>query len=226
MNPVSTVALAVSGGALFVWGILPHQLMDRFAEEAQGFMNFHPHGGLHVVEYFSMVNLKGGLISICIGAVVYILFICKVLVRKEDGTEVYVNAWPQWLDMEEMIYRPLLLRFLPLVFGIICRVFDCMVDTLVVLLRKTIYKDSPVPREYKVGDGITRFIGGILGFGQRIANRTRNRKHPTNKDYVGRMIIWEEEVLASQHIIERSLSFGLMLFSVGLRLTLIYIIWW
>ena len=99
-------------------------------------------------------------------------------------------------------------------------------DTLVILLRKTIYKDSPVPREYKIGDGFTRFVGNLLGLRQKLANRTWNRKNPTSKDYVGKVIVWEEEALASQKIIERSLSFGLMLFCVGLSLTLIYIIWW
>ncbi len=226
MNPVSTAALAVSAGVLFVWGLFPHPLMERFAEAAQGFMNFHPHGEPHVVSYFNFTNLKGALISIGIGVLVYLLFICKVLVRKEDGTVTYVNLWPNWLDMENLIYRPILLQFLPLVGGIFSRVLDSLVDTLVILLRKTIYKDSPVPREYKIGDGFTRFVGNLLGLRQKLANRTWNRKNPTSKDYVGKVIVWEEEVLASQKIIERSLSFGLMLFCVGLSLTLIYIIWW
>ena len=226
MNPVSAAALTVSAGILLVWGLFPHQLMDRFAETAQGFMNFHPHGEPHIVAYFSFVNLKGALISIVIGVLVYLFFICKVLVRRQEDTTMYVNLWPKWLDMEYLIYRPVLLQFLPFAGGILCRVLDSLVDTLVICLRKTIYKDSPVPREYKVGDGFTRLIGGILGLHQKLANRTWNRKNPTSKDYVGRVIVWEEEVLASQRIIERSLSFGLLLFCVGLGLTFIYIIWW
>ena len=226
MNPVSAAALTVSAGILLVWGLFPHQLMDRFAETAQGFMNFHPHGEPHIVAYFSFVNLKGALISIVIGVLVYLFFICKILVRRQEDTTMYVNLWPKWLDMEYLIYRPVLLQFLPFVGGILCRVLDSLVDTLVICLRKTIYKDSPVPREYKVGDGFTRLIGGILGLHQKLANRTWNRKNPTSKDYVGRVIVWEEEVLASQRIIERSLSFGLLLFCVGLGLTFIYIIWW
>jgi hydrogenase-4 component B len=75
MNPVSSIALAASAIVLFVWGIFPHQLMDKAAELAQGFMNFHPHGEGHAVHYFIMVNLKGAIISIVIGALVYVFVI-------------------------------------------------------------------------------------------------------------------------------------------------------
>ena len=49
--------------------------------------------------------------------------------------------------MEDYIYRPVLLSFLPAVFGAICLVLDRLVDILVVVLRKTIYKDSRIYKE-------------------------------------------------------------------------------
>ena len=224
MNPLSTIVIAVSAGALLIWGLFPHQIMDKAAVFAQGFLNFHPHGEGHVVAYFSLTNLKGAMISIVIGALVYVFFINKVLIRREDGKVTYVDAWPKWLDMEQLIYRPLLLSFLPTVGAIFSRILDSFVDAVVVLLRKTIYKDSPLPREYEVGNIFTIAVGNVKNMIQSLGNVTWNRKHPVYKDHVQEMAEWKEEFVESQRIIERSLSFGLWMFGIGLCITLFYII--
>ena len=224
MNPLSSIAIAVSAGVLLIWGLFPHQIMDKAAEFAQGFMNFHPHGEGHVVAYFSLVNLKGAIISIVIGALVYVFFISKVLIRKEDGKVTYVNVWPKWFDMENLIYRPVLLTILPTAGAIFCRILDSFVDTVVVLLRKTIYKDSPLPREYEVGNIFTIAVGKMKNAIQSLGNVTWRRKHPVYRDHVQEMAEWKEEFVESQRIIERSLSFGLLMFGIGLCITLFYII--
>ncbi len=224
MNPQSGIALAVSGGVLFLWGLFPHQFMDQAASLAQGFMNFHPHGELHVVHYFSWVNLKGALISILIGAIVYLFFIRTVLVRKEEGKRYYINLWPSWLDVENLIYRPILLGLLPTIGGIFSRILDSLVDGLVVLLRKTIYRDSPLPREIAVGNVLTRGVGHILNGIQCVGNRTWRKKAQVHKDYVHGAAMWKDEFVESQRIIERSLSFGFLMFGLGLCLTLLYVI--
>lgn len=55
------------------------------------FMNAHTPA--HAVHYFAWVNLKGAVISICVGIVVYFLFIRKVLMQKDaNGNLVYVIA--------------------------------------------------------------------------------------------------------------------------------------
>ena len=64
-------------------------------------------------------NLKGGMISLGIGAAVYLLFVRRVLLR--DGR--YVNLWPEKLDLEEGLYRPLLTKILPAFFGGLASVF-------------------------------------------------------------------------------------------------------
>lgn len=224
MNLPSTIALTVSAGVLLLWGLFPHQLMDRAAELAQGFLNFHPHEALHVVHYFSWANLKGAVISIAIGGIVYLLFICKVLVRKEKDGMVYVNAWPKWLDMETLIYRPILLTILPTIGAFFCRILDSFVDTIVVLLRKTIYKDSPLPRELEVGNILTRGMGHVLNRVQSIGNHTWRKKKPVYRDYVQGVADWKDEFVENQRIMERSLSFGLFMFGVGLCCVLLYVI--
>ncbi|MCD7736070.1 MAG: sodium:proton antiporter [Lachnospiraceae bacterium] len=86
MNPVSTFALAGSAALLLVWGVFPHGLMDRAAEFGESFMGLEEFG--LTVSYFSMKNLSGALVSIVIGALVYLLFIRKLLMKKNT----YINA--------------------------------------------------------------------------------------------------------------------------------------
>lgn len=57
--------------------------------------------------------VKGALISLGIGALLYVLFIRRVLMK--DGK--YLNLWPAWLDLEDLLYRPLLVTWLPAFFG-------------------------------------------------------------------------------------------------------------
>ena len=245
MKPISVFALAGSAAVLLVWGLCPHALMDKAAQLAQGFLRLEETG--HQVHYFSFGNLKGGLVSIGIGAAVYLLFIRRVL-RNADGE--YVDAWPKWLDLEELLYRPLVLRFLPWLFGglcgtldrllsspailktlstvagVFCRILDSLVDGLVVLLRKTLYRDSPLPYERPEGNGFTEKLGTALNAFQSLGNRTWRKKSPAHRDYVHLAAMKNEQFKETNHIIQRSLSFGLLLFCIGLSLTLLYIIWW
>ncbi|MCI8788352.1 MAG: NADH dehydrogenase [Lachnospiraceae bacterium] len=245
MKPATVFALAGSAAVLLAWGLCPHGLMDRAAQLAQGFFRLEETG--HQVHYFSFGNLKGGLISIGIGGLVYLFFIRRAL-RNAEGE--YVNAWPEWLDLEELLYRPLLLRFLPwllgglcgllhrllsspailktlsAVAGVFCRILDSLVDGLVVFLRKTLYRDSPLPYERPEGNVFTEKLGVALNAFQILGNRTWRRKNPVHRDYVHLAAMKNEQFRETNHIIQRSLSFGLLLFCIGLSLTLLYIIWW
>lgn len=77
--------------------------MDRAAAMGQAFMGLEEAG--HRVSYFSLTNLSGALISIGIGTAVYLLVIRKALM---DQAGRYINVWPVWLDLENLIYRPVL----------------------------------------------------------------------------------------------------------------------
>lgn len=225
MNLESKIALGGSALILFIWGLFPHMIMDKVAALGQGFMYMEEEA--HAVHYFSWVNMSGALISIVIGAIVYLFFIRKILMRDNGhGVREYVNLWPVWIDMEDVIYRPVLLRFLPFVTGVICRIFDSALDLFVVALRKTFYRDSELPHELPEGNWFTMEAGRFLNFIQHLGNMTWNRKKPADKDYVHILAVKNEELRENSTIIGRSLSFGLLLFCAGLCLTMIYIIWW
>ncbi len=225
MNPASAFALGGSALVLLVWGLFPHTIMDRAAELGQGLMHLEESG--HTVSYFSVTNLTGALISIAIGALVYGVVIRKLLMKKnEAGASVYINAWPAWLDMENLIYRPVLLGFLPFVSRLVCRALDSFLDTLTVILRKTLYRDSPLPHELPEGNRFTLTAGRVLNFLQWLGNKIHHKNGGGDKDFVHILAMKNEEMKESNRIIQRSLSFGLLLFCIGLCLTLIYIILW
>lgn len=223
MTPASAVAVGIPAVILLLWGWMPHRLMDTVADLGSGFFALEESG--EAVHYFSGENLLGAVYSIVIGAVVYLVVIRGALMKKnETGAKVLVNRWPEWLDLENTVYRPLLLRFLPCMFGFICRIFDSLVDLIVVLLRKTIYRDTPLPRYYSEGTALTRALGKVLNLWRDLGNRTWRRSHPVDKDYVHLLAVKSDEIAQNNLIITRSISFGLFLFGVGFCLILFYLI--
>lgn len=121
MNPVSTAALLLSAAAIPALGLTAGTSMNAIGDHGTDF--FHAGFLEHSVHYLSWENLKGGLISIAIGFALYFGFVRPVLIRKKDGIRAYVNLWPAWLDLEELLYRPLLLNWLPNLLGPVAALF-------------------------------------------------------------------------------------------------------
>lgn len=244
MNKKSAFALT-AGAVLFpIMGIWPHMTMDRAAGFAKEFFRLEH---MHEVSYFSFANLKGALTSITIGAVVYLVFGRLWMIRKEEnGDRIYVDCWPKVLDLEDSLYRPILLKVIPYVCGAVCVVldhavdfiakilpiagsvvasfFDTLVDTIVVFLRKTIYKDSPQPQELLEGNALTYRLGSFINHIVAILNKTAWRDRPNEKDYTHQYALAYTSFKENTSLIGRSLSYGLILFCVGLLATLVYLL--
>jgi len=236
----SAVALTAVACLIPVLGMLPGTTMDHLADLAQGFLGVH-HAG-HAVHYFAWVNLKGSVISITIGAVLYLTVVRRWMMV--DGT--YVNRWPEWLDLEEKLYRPLLVKVLPGIFGRICSLLDKIVDVLagilpkigaavagvldiltdsvVVFLRKTVYRDSPQRGELEEGNAVTHVIGVSLNILEELLNKTVWRHHEHRKDLEHWFVLKYASFKENAAFIGRSLSFGLVLFCLGLCSTLVYLL--
>ena len=214
MGIKSKIALGGSAVLIPILGLLPHQLMDHFAELGEGF--FGSSGVTEEISYFSIENLKGALISLAIGALVYFGFVRPVLTKKEGEKRIYLNRWPQWLDLENLVYRPLLCTVLPLIFGTASRFLDRLLDSIVVLLRKTIYRDSPIPHELDEGNWLTYTAGSFIDSAETVLHRKTDYKHKFAMIY--------EDLSENSIIIGRSLSFGLFMACVGLLLTLLYLL--
>lgn len=141
LNPVNKVILALCALALPACGMLPHLTQDRISAVGVTFLGAHAPD--HAVEYFAWVNLKGAVISLIVGAAVYFLFVRTVLMREnEQGETVYLDRWPAWLNLEEKVYRPLLLGVLPFIGGFFARLAGTLTDGFISLLRMAIFNSD------------------------------------------------------------------------------------
>ena len=123
----AALALSLSALILPVLGAFSNRLMQGIAGLMQGFMRSEgPHEALN---YFSGANLIGAAESLIIGAALYVFVVRGFLMEKrENGTKAYVNRWPSWLDLETLVYRPLLERFLPGFLGFFCDILNHLAD--------------------------------------------------------------------------------------------------
>ena len=103
LSPLSAIALLGAALVLPAMGMLPDLLMTGIAETGQGFM--HGQSPAHAVAYFSMENLIGAAKSLVIGALLYVFVIRRFLMERQEGARVYVNRWPAWLDIENLLIR-------------------------------------------------------------------------------------------------------------------------
>ncbi|MBQ7733068.1 MAG: hypothetical protein IJT58_03505 [Synergistaceae bacterium] len=117
----NSVLLALSALILPLIGMLPYEIADRVSILCSGFMNSNGHH--HIVSYFALENLKGSAISLIIGVLVYLLFIRRVLINERGE---YVDLWPSWLNIENMIYRPLICVILPFIGALFARILDLL----------------------------------------------------------------------------------------------------
>lgn len=209
-------AFALVGGSVLIplLGAFPYWTSEPLARLGEAFLGSAAQA--ETVRYFSLESLQGALISLAIGVVLYVLAVRNWMVSVQDGHSVYVDRWPAWLDLENLIYRPLLLTVLPLVGGVVFRLLDRLLDGVIVLLRKTLYRDSPLPCELEEGNRLTHALGGLLdGFCALFHSKT-NYRH--------RLAMLYDDLSEHSGIIARSLSFGLFMACLGLLLILLYLL--
>lgn len=224
MNFGSGFAIMGSAAMIPLIGVVPNITADKIMDLGQSFFGV---GILdHGVHYFAFHNMKGSLVSIAIGAILYYALVRVCLTEKDkQGQLVYADYWPKWLDLENKIYRPVFIRFIPFICGVICRVLDSLVDFFVVLLRKTVYRDSALPHELTEGNPITHVAALIADKVIWVLNKTFFKKKPIRKSFEHIFAVRWEEQAENNQIIGRSLSYGLILFCLGLVLTIIYLMW-
>ena len=170
MDPFSTAAVFGSSWLMVLLG--QPFLSVRLAKRMTGFeeiLHFHA---------FSLENLKGSLISLTIGGLVYLFVVRRVLIRENS----YVNLWPEKLDLEERIYRPLLTKYLPVILGFVAgllgeniilkplckvamvllsvaaRILETSMDGWIMLLRKTVMREKKVRGAQSAYPGLFRTL--------------------------------------------------------------------
>ena len=192
MNRLSSATLLISSLLMPILG--QPAVAGRLAAVMTGdhtFEHFHAFAG---------VNLKGGAISLAIGACIYLVIVRKLLMKEN----CYVNRWPEKLDLEDLIYRPLLLEILPGIGGALARFVDRLPDAAKVIM--------------PVGKAITRFLAllpdGIMIFSRSTVLHERNRLseevHPNQLQTLTK----REEQAAAPVVI--NFSFAIMMTCLGI----------
>lgn len=119
MSKLSTLGLVLPATLLFFLGSFPRS-MDAIGKMGQEF--FFGHDPAHEVEYFAWVNLKGALISLSIGLLVYFFIIRKFFMEEDEkGNTRYIDPWPKALSLEDGFYRPLISFYIPNFGGFIAK---------------------------------------------------------------------------------------------------------
>ena len=226
----AALSLALAALPIPIFGILPGRTLDALAELGMDFL--HGAALTHGLSYFSLENLKGAGISLVIGGGVYLLSVSPWM--RKDGA--YVERWPKKLDLEELVYRPLLLRLLPAVLGWSSTLFGenriteplargslrvlktlshaCSdsTDALVLALRRTILRQSPQEAEGELTASAAYRLGAGL---DRLSRRRRGPEERGLHFYR----VWQT-LLEAGRLIRSSLSFGLLMLALGICLVL------
>jgi hydrogenase-4 component B len=155
------------------------------------------------------------------GVVVYVLVVRLLMLRR--NTRGYRELYPRWLDLEKYVYRAVFYTAVPFVLGIISRILDSVVDILVVLLKRTVYSERALPYELPEGNHIGHSIGRSMERLSMVWCSIRKKEYKP-RHYEHKIAIVGEDLFENVRIIERSLSFGLLMFCLGLGLTMVYLL--
>jgi hydrogenase-4 component B len=171
MSGLSKAVIGLAAAVLPVLGFLPGLTMDKMADAVMDFMRSGHMA--HAVHYFTWINLKGGLISIAIGVLVYVFVIRKVFIR--DGK--YVDLWPEKVDMESLFIKAVLGFLAGL--GKLVQYPDQLPERIVAYFRDHVFTETTEAPEREMVDKLRaqydrkvdtiRLIGSSLSFGLLLA---------------------------------------------------------
>ena len=221
LNVLSTTVVTLSALPVFLAGVLPKEFAKipkqaQISEYVSVMKSTEGFAEVAEMSWFSWHTMKGGLISISIGIVLYFLVVRLLLIRKKAGKRVYINALPFWFDLEKYVYRPVFLVILPFICALFFRILDKSTDFIAYFLKTNVFSAVRKKRKDKVGkNGITYVLGTVLDF------FTRNKYHDEKKSFTDRLAVVAAETGEMARNLERSLSLSMLMFSVGLLITLI-----
>ncbi len=244
MRPLSGLALGGSALVLFVLGLYPEGILTTLANGALPFLKAHEPA--HAVHYLAGVNLMGGGKSLLLGVILYVTVVRLWLtVKNEQGQAVYVNRWPQWLDIEDGLYRPLVNRLVKLgyfvatpldllfekvyfafsaVLTFIARLLEISMDGVSLLLMRTVLKTRTGPSVVPVGNRFTYTLGR---FADKVSAAWRRAFGLSPREPYHYVMMYAAMWTTFQDTARRmlrTLSFGLILFALGVVALLAFLI--
>ena len=174
--------------------------------------------------FLSLESLKGACISILIGILLYRLVIRHLAFsREEDGSFSCCQVIPSWFGLEKMIYRPLFLQFFPFIGALFFRLFDRIIDGFSIAMMKTLLRPKKlrVKQEHMVAYGLGRFVDGITYV---VQVKIRKKPAERRRSYGDLFAVGSAEFSRTTQLVFYSVSFGLMMFAIGLMAALFYLL--
>jgi len=155
-------------------------------------------------------------VSLAIGAIVYVFVIRGILTRRDENNKlIYVNVWPSKIDLEDLIYRPVL-KGLATVGCIAAGLVGMMMDKII------------VPWSTLVGGFTARLINAdavvIDSIFSYAVKGSLAMVDKSGDGYEAYKDIYTKPGGHSHVTVFRSLSFSLLLFGIGLCGSLFYLL--
>ena len=226
MTALSGIAVCGSAVLLPILGLTPDLIFAKIGKVAEAFLCPEEvlSGEAHQIHWLSLENLKGAAISVTIGVAVYVLVVRGLLMKKENGKKIYANRVPVWFDLEESVYRPVVLYALPFVLAFFSRICDTLVDGIAGLLKATVFAPRKRKMSIWVGTRMTHMLGTAMDGIVSLLNKTLFHNHPITKSFVSVFAVSELEARQTFSLVIGSVSFGLLLAAMGLAISLIYLL--
>lgn len=243
ISPAPMAALLVAAVCIPAIGLMPGVLMTGFGNLAREF--FHAHAPAHMpIAYFSGEKLVGALKSIVIGLVLFGLLTAWQRWKKPDAVKRLRASLH--FDLEDMVYRPLL-NVLIQVGWAFAFVMDKLLDGVVFVLKgvgmfvgrllegagdnvavaahNTVLSPKQDKGPVPVGTRFTYTCGVFFDSFIDLLNFTVCRRKPITFSFVPAFAAIHEEIARQGKQMTRSISFGLLMFCLGLFLTLAYLLY-
>ena len=240
------LVLTVPAACIYLAGTLPEYLFFPFARRASSITGYHTES--IAFQTFSFENIKGAMISVTIGLLLWFLFVKRIITKRVSRKEtVYVNRFPAHLDLEHALYRPFLLTILPGVFAGICRFLigvtelfaraalefaktlagfmDKWTELLTAGISRTALKPVCETTTTTATGRVSKIVGGFLNAVDCLRRKWNRNDRTPAKDHVESVHHALDDVSETVKLASRSLSYGLLAFCVGLLAMLVYLLY-
>ena len=228
MSGLTAAVLVFSAAVLPVLGLRPHQTMDRIADLGQRILlGSEPYTAAaehseHVIHYFGWECVSGALISIVIGACLYLLsrkFLMEPSAGRSEAASRYADKWPQRLDLITLLYEPLFIEGIPKGFAAVFSRVDVVADRFFHFLRVTVFRDLEERKVKRIRREQAMFLSGVVpsSYGDGLINT----------DGIDDEDSMRELALAnrfSRQMIMATAAYSLLLFGLGLIIVVIYVL--
>ncbi len=226
------MGLGFAAALIPVIGLLPGQTMSRFGQVSRSFLQGGEPAHLPIA-YFSGENLEGAAISLMIGGALFGMLLLARQAKLRQKITVHI-------DLEDQVYRPLLRLLIAIgggfaslcdrlmdwltaglkgVGGMTAKTLDAAVDHTAALVGRTAFQPVHEHEAVPVGNRTTYTLGTWM---DRLAAPFRKGKE--NSFVTTLAALWEEWT-ARWRQLARSVTYGLVLFCLGLICTLVYLLW-